>query len=90
MEIPEKFKAGVRAERGSDGEVWLNELNSVINSFCQTWNLQIDGEIMHGYVAVVIPVKRREALCALKISWVDEETMHEALALKTWNGIGCN
>ena len=89
MEIPEKFKAGVRAERGADGEVWLGNLNSVIDTFCRKWKLKIDGKVLHGYVAVVIPVKRREELCVLKISWVDEETRHESLALHAWNGAGC-
>jgi streptomycin 6-kinase len=44
---------------------------------------------MHGYVAIVIPVRRQEELSALKISWVDEETRHESLALQAWNGVGC-
>jgi streptomycin 6-kinase len=50
--------------------------------------LTIDGEPWHGYVALVVPVRRGDELCALKISWVDDETRHEALALQLWGGEG--
>jgi streptomycin 6-kinase len=43
---------------------------------------------MHGYMALVVPVLRGDARCALKVSWIDDETVNEAAALALWNGGG--
>jgi streptomycin 6-kinase len=48
--------------------------------------LVVEGESWHGHLAIVVPVRRKAEPCALKISWQDSETAHEALALKVWNG----
>jgi streptomycin 6-kinase len=41
-----------------------------------------------GYLALVVPVLRGDARCALKVSWIDDETVNEAAALTLWNGGG--
>jgi streptomycin 6-kinase len=43
---------------------------------------------MHGYLGLVVPVRRADERCVLKVSWQDESTEHEALALATWDGNG--
>jgi streptomycin 6-kinase len=43
---------------------------------------------MHGYLALVVPVLRGDARYALKLSWIDHETVNEAVALALWNGGG--
>lgn len=43
---------------------------------------------MHGYVAVVLPVSRDGVRYALKVSWVDDSSRDEALALRLWDGRG--
>ncbi len=43
---------------------------------------------MHGYLGLVIPVRRVEEPCVLKVSWTDEATAEEAMALAAWNGQG--
>jgi hypothetical protein len=42
----------------------------------------------HGYLALVVPVLRGDARYALKVSWIDDETLNEAAALALWNGGG--
>jgi streptomycin 6-kinase len=39
-------------------------------------------------MALVVPVFRGDARYALKVSWVDDETVNEAAALALWNGGG--
>ena len=43
---------------------------------------------MHGYLGLVVPVRRDEEICALKISWPDESTAYEIAALAAWDGHG--
>lgn len=86
--IPEPFISGVIAERGDAGSDWIEDLPNKIDKYCALWNLEIDGEPMHGYIGLVLPVRRGNEKCVLKVSWVDDETRHEALALRLWNGEG--
>ena len=41
---------------------------------------------MHGYLGLVVPVRRADQFCVLKVSWLDEFAAHEAIALAAWNG----
>lgn len=49
---------------------------------------------MHGYLALVIPVRCEDPAragdeeCVLKVSWRDEATVEEAHALRAWDGQG--
>ena len=88
MNIPELFSNGVITERGEAGRNWLLNLPSTLEHFLDAWNLTIDGDLMHGYIAVVVPVRREDELLVLKINWVDDETKDEAAALEFWNGNG--
>lgn len=88
LSIPQKFAEGVIQERGVAGVHWLEELPSMIAEYLTKWGLQIDGPARHGYIALVVPVRRNGQQLALKLGWVDEETQHEALALRIWNGEG--
>ena len=67
---------------------WFEALPDRIEDWCTRWSLIIDGEPWHGYLGLVVPVRRADELCALKITWVDDETRNEALALRLWDGAG--
>lgn len=86
--IPRAFASGVISERGEAGLQWLEKLPAKIEQYCALWNLVIDGKPLHGYLGLVVPVSRDKELCVLKITWVDDETRHEALALRLWAGEG--
>lgn len=86
--IPPAFAEGVRIERGAAGQDWLDLLPAKISEYLEKWDLTIDGAAMHGYIGIVFPVLQDETKYALKITWVDDETKDEALALKLWNGNG--
>ncbi|MBS2033791.1 aminoglycoside phosphotransferase [bacterium] len=68
--------------------VWLENLPSQVQSFCRLWQLELEDQPWHGYLGLVWPVRRGPQPLALKLTWVDEETRQEAVALRAWNGRG--
>lgn len=90
IEIPKPFEDAVIGERGVAGRKWLDDLSARIDQYCSSWGLIVDpsGKIRHGHLGIVVPVWRDNEACVLKLTWVDEETKDETLALRTWNGNG--
>lgn len=88
IHIPETFAKGVLAERGDAGRAWLDTLPNRFTDICTRWNLEIDGAPAHGHLGIVIPVLSGNEKLALKITWADETSRNEIVALQTWNGQG--
>lgn len=86
--VPDLFAAETFEREGDPGRAWIEELPSVVDELCDAWGLEIDGDVMHGYLAVVTPVRRADQRYALKVSWIYEGNAHEALALAAWGGSG--
>jgi streptomycin 6-kinase len=86
--VPEAFAVDTIAREGANGRTWINSLPQLIESLCQKWHLVVDGAPMHGYFGLVVPVRRGEAACALKVSWLTRATQDEAAALMAWQGQG--
>jgi streptomycin 6-kinase len=86
--VPDDFASALVNENGAAGRSWIDGLPRAVESLCQRWNLTVDGPPLHGYLAIVVPVRRNGELCALKVSWINESTAHEIAALKIWNGHG--
>ena len=86
--VPEEFAAGIQAREGEPGRVWITALPGIVADLCRRWRLTIEGTPWHGHLAIVIPVRRGTEPCALKVSWQDTETVHEARALTIWAGQG--
>jgi len=77
------------ASRGDDWAAWVDELPSLVDGLLEGWQLTTDGWMMHGYVALVVPVRTTSNRPAvLKVSFPDEESQHEHLALQHWHGRG--
>ncbi|CCH28220.1 aminoglycoside phosphotransferase family protein [Actinosynnema sp. NPDC047251] len=76
-------------DHGDDVLAWRDTLPALATEFCARWELTPDGDLMNGYVAVVLPVRRADGTAAvLKLTWLDKETRQEPLALRAWNGDG--
>ncbi|WP_234048302.1 aminoglycoside phosphotransferase family protein [Streptomyces liliifuscus] len=59
------------------------------DEFLERWGLRQEGTPMSGQVSVVLPVVLGDGTrAALKLQDVDEETVGEGLALRTWGGDG--
>ena len=68
---------------------WIDELPGLAERLCATWSLRPDGPVLHGFVAIALPVRRADGSPAmLKLTARDPETVDEPLALATWDGNG--
>jgi len=86
--VPAQFAADTLAREGEAARAWLARLPELVGELCARWGLRVTGDPMHGYMALVVPVLRGDARYALKVSWIDDETLNEAAALALWNGGG--
>ena len=77
------------ARRGPEWAEWVHRLPGILDGLLEEWQLTVDGWMMHGYVALVVPVRTTGGGAAvLKVSFPDEEGEHEHLALQHWGGRG--
>lgn len=88
VEIPGQFVRDTIAREGADGEAWLAALPNRVSSLLARWRLTQDGSVMHGYLGVVVPVRRDGERFALKVTWIDQYNAHEIDALEAWQGCG--
>jgi streptomycin 6-kinase len=88
IRVPEGFAADTLTREGEAARTWLARLPDLVGELSMRWGLRVTGDPMHGYMALVVPVLRGDARCALKVSWIDDETVNEAAALALWNGRG--
>jgi streptomycin 6-kinase len=87
--VPAPFATETTRREGAAGSAWIASLPALAARYCGEWELRPDGEPLHGYVGVVLPVTRTDGSpAALKLSWLDTESRDEPLALSTWNGQG--
>ncbi len=68
---------------------WLDALPRTFRDVVEEWDLTPEGEPMHGFCSVVVPVGTPEHVPAvLKLGITDDESEHEHLALRAWGGNG--
>src|SRR4030088_465788 len=68
--IPSVFAARTITRDGDAGRAWIDRLPGVVAAYLERWDLTPDGPVMHGYVAIVLPVVRHgdgRALLALAV-----------------------
>jgi len=88
IRVSERFAADTLAREGEAARPWLARLPELVGELCARWDLRVTGDPMCGYLAIVVPVHRGETRYALKVSWIDDETVNEAAALALWRGDG--
>jgi streptomycin 6-kinase len=77
------------ARRGPDWAGWVDRLPGLVRDLLGEWELATDGLMQHGFVALVVPVRTSAgAEAVLKVSFPEEESEHEHLALQRWGGRG--
>ncbi len=87
LPVPEEFAAATVTREGAAGAQWVSVLPTLVDQLLTRWELEVDGGVLHGYVALVVPVRQADGQAAmLKVSWVDDETREEARALARWGG----
>jgi streptomycin 6-kinase len=85
MRIPERLNWLRRHEAG---RAWLANLPTVVAGLAREWNLQVGAVFEGSNVSYVAPAMRGSEHVVLKVQWPDDESTHEAEALKVWNGAG--
>jgi len=74
---------------GEAGRLWIAGLSGLAAVSLERWQLEIDGQVASGAVALIIPVARQDGSRAvLKLQPVDDETEGEPAALQAWAGRG--
>lgn len=86
--IPRAFAEQIARREGAAGRAWLDSVPGLVRRFCRQWALTVDGRPQHGYAGLILPVSRAGDAAVLKLSWLDEETRDEPVALSTWHGDG--
>ncbi|GHH42550.1 aminoglycoside phosphotransferase family protein [Streptomyces candidus] len=87
--IPQQFVRSTVGREGEAGTAWLAELPRIIEDLLEQWKCVPDGEILHGGVGVVVPVRRPGGERAvLKVSFPHPGNVHEPDAFLAWGGRG--
>ncbi len=77
------------AANGEAGRAWVEALPKVVQELRARWELTIGPPFEGGCVGLVVPAERVDGnRVVLKVSFIDEETRHEADALALWDGDG--
>jgi streptomycin 6-kinase len=71
-----------------NGSGWLAALPETVETQLLRWRLRIDGPVMHGSNALVVPVVRDGERLVLRLSQPDSRAAEEIAALEFWAGRG--
>ncbi|WP_353651407.1 aminoglycoside phosphotransferase family protein [Nakamurella sp. A5-74] len=66
------------------GRTWLDRLPGVVAERCARWDLEVDGPVLHGSNALVVPVRRGEQAAVLRMAPPGDDVAAEAAALGHW------
>jgi streptomycin 6-kinase len=86
--VPASFRAQPRWWTDAAGRAWLDALPGLVADRCRGWGLSVDGAVMHGSNALVVPVRRRDQALVLRLAPPGDDVAAEATALRTWDGRG--
>jgi len=87
--VPEELAASHARYFGEVGLAWTAGLPDMAEAYLSRWDCSLDGTPSHGMLAWVLPVRTNTGEPAiLKLQPVDDETVGEPVALRTWDGQG--
>ncbi|MEU9096735.1 aminoglycoside phosphotransferase family protein [Streptomyces sp. NPDC048361] len=87
--MPSEFAQSTVDREGEAGAAWLAELPGIVEELLGRWRCVPDGEVMHGGVGVIVPVRRHAGESAvLKVSFPHPGNVHEPDAFVAWAGCG--
>lgn len=87
--VPETFVRTTVEREGEPGAAWLAGLPRIVDELLGRWGCAPDGEVVHGGVGVIVPVRRRAGeIAVLKVSFPHPGNVHEPDAFAAWEGRG--
>jgi hypothetical protein len=70
IDVPEVFARGTVEREGGAGAAWIAQLPGIVEELLARWECAPDGDVRHGGVGVIVPVRRRQGgSAALKVSF---------------------
>jgi streptomycin 6-kinase len=89
--VPAALRESSAQAFGEDGVEWCASLPDLVAEYSEQWDLTLDlpvgAEPWFGFCGIVVPVLAETGQQAvLKISWPDDETANEHVALAAWAG----
>ena len=88
IEVPESFRRMPRWWADPLGRLWLDALPERVQIRCRRWDLRVDGPVVHGSNALVLPVRRGEQSFVLRLAPPGDDFAAEVAALRIWDGRG--
>lgn len=89
--VPRAFARTTVEREGDGGAAWLAELPGIVAGLLERWSCLPEGEVLHGGVGVVVPVRMGSAGGApgvVKVSFPHPGNVHGPDALAAWGGRG--
>ncbi|AEW99569.1 aminoglycoside phosphotransferase family protein [Streptantibioticus cattleyicolor] len=86
--IPEAFARSTVEREGEPGADWLAALPGIVETLLDRWGCVPDGDMTHGGVGIVVPVRRAGVGAVLKVSFPHPGNVHEPEAFAVWDGHG--
>ncbi|WP_217237046.1 aminoglycoside phosphotransferase family protein [Streptomyces sp. AC555_RSS877] len=89
--VPETFVRCTVEREGEAGAAWIAGLPDLVGQLLDRWNRVPDGEVLHGGVGVIVPVRPRRGDgpgAVLKVSFPHPGNVHEPDAFAAWDGRG--
>ncbi|WP_406740602.1 aminoglycoside phosphotransferase family protein [Streptomyces atratus] len=88
IEAPGAFARSTIEREGEPGAAWLAGLPGVVEELLDRWDCVPDGEVMHGGVGVIVPVRRQADGAVVKVSFPHPGNVCEPDAFAAWGGRG--
>ncbi|MGI5323653.1 aminoglycoside phosphotransferase family protein [Actinomadura nitritigenes] len=86
--IPEVFARSTVEREGEAGTEWLAALPGIVKEVLDRWDCVQDGDVMHGGVGIIVPVRRGGEPAVVKASFPHPGNVHEPDAFAVWGGRG--
>lgn len=84
--VPDAFCTAVLRFKRPGTRAWLASLPQLVAALSERWGLVVDGPSLHGGLSLVVPVRRGEERCMLKLALIHSDAVAEAEALAVWAG----
>jgi streptomycin 6-kinase len=90
MLIPSEFQERITNAFGTDGKVWIESLETTVQSYLEKWELTSEGSVENLSYNYVIKVKDSEGTpFILKLGVPNFDTRNEMVTLQAYDGDGC-
>ena len=89
LTVPAKFAEATISREGAAGRAWIDGLPALAARFLDEWSCTPAGPVQHGFIGVVLPVRRTDGSDAvLKLSFPHQANVAQPVVLAAWRGRG--